>query len=324
MINFDAHSDLLTRVTMKRLRGEKNIIQKYHLERLKQGNVLGTILAVWIDPPFADKDPTWRMLEILGAMCEEISDMRGCAGVVSSYDDLAKIQESGRIAIILGIEGLSGLRGNASLVSMLYRLGIRHAMLTWNEENEFATGVKSPHPERGLTAKGIEVLRKMETLGMVVDVSHANEKTFWDVYEVTHKPFIASHSNVYNICPVPRNLKDEQIKAIAERRGVIGMNACPDFVDETCPTAEALAKHVDYIVNLVGIDYVGLGFDFCNYLAGDTPVYFHGELSAPLNGLEDVTKVPHFINLLMKNGYRDEDIEKITHKNMERVLKEIL
>jgi membrane dipeptidase len=164
----------------------------------------------------------------------------------------------------------------------------------------------------------------MEELGMIVDVSHANEKSFWDIYENTEKPFIASHSNVYNLCKVPRNLKDDQIKAIAERGGVIGINAWPDFIDEVNPSMENLVRHVDYIADLVGIDYVGFGFDFCDFLTEDTTASFQGGETSATKGLEDASKIPNFVELLAKSGYSERDIEKIAYGNMERVIKEIL
>lgn len=320
---FDGHSDILTDVTIKRLQGEENVFKRKHIERLKKGGVDGTILVVWADPPY-DEDPTWRMLEVLGAACEEIDDMKDCAEIAYNYRDMQRIRSAGKLPIILGMEGLSGLKGNISLISMLYRLGIRHAMLTWNEENEFATGVGSPNKDRGVTELGKQALKKLEELGMIIDVSHANEKTFWNVYENTEKPFIASHSNVYNICKTPRNLKDDQIKAIAERGGVIGMNSWPDFIDEKSPTVENLIKHIDYIAELVGIDYIGFGFDFCDFLTGDTTASFQGGESTAAIGLEDASKVPGLIDLLFKKGYKTEDVEKIAFRNFERVIKEIL
>ncbi|MDI3480388.1 MAG: rane dipeptidase [Tepidanaerobacteraceae bacterium] len=322
-MNFDAHSDILTDVTIRRLRGEKNVFKKYHFERLKKGMVNGTILVIWVDPPYTG-NPTSRMLQVLGAACEEMEEMNDCAGVVYKYDDIKKIQDSGRIAVLLGMEGMSGLGGNVSFINVLYRLGVRHGMLTWNEENEFATGAGSPNKERGVTPLGIEALKRMEKLGMVVDVSHSNEKTFWDIYENTEKPFIASHSNVYKLCPVPRNLKDDQIKAVAERGGVIGINAWPDFIDKDEPSAENLLRHVVYIADLVGTDYICFGFDFCDFLSEDTTQSFQAGESASTSGLEDATKIPKFVKMLAEKGFSSDDIEKITHKNIERVIKEVI
>ncbi|MGE5676904.1 MAG: dipeptidase [Pseudomonadota bacterium] len=319
----DGHSDILTDVTIKRLSGETDVFRKYHVERLNSGNVKGLILVVWVDPPYTE-DPARRVMDILGATFEEIEDMKEIAGIVYKASDMDDIQNSGRIPIVLGMEGLSGLGGNVSLIPLLYRLGIRHASLTWNEENEFATGVVSSNKDRGVTPAGIMVLKKMEKLGMIVDVSHANEKTFWGVYENTEKPFIASHSNAYKLCEVPRNLKDDQIKAIAERGGVIGMNAWPDFIDKDTPTLEKLVDHIDYITDMIGIDHVGFGFDFCDFLNGDTTASFQGGETTACKDIEDATKVPRLIEMLKKRGYKTRDIEKIAFKNMERIIKQLI
>ena len=319
---FDTHSDILVDVTNKRMEGKKNILRDYHIDRLRKGNVNGILLAVWIDPPYVS-NPTKRMMDILAATCEEIEDMKDYAAVAKNAQAIIDIQDSKKLAIVLGMEGLSGLKGNVDILSMLYRLGVRHAMLTWNEENEFATGIKSPNKKRGVTKIGFEALQKMEDLGMLIDTSHANEKTFWDIYEKTTKPFIASHSNVYNICNAERNLKDDQIKAIAERKGVIGMNAWAEFIDEQKPSVEKLADHIDYIADLVGIDYINLGFDFCDFLDSEAMSFTENACTTTL-GLEDASKIPKLINILVKRGYKSEDIEKIAYKNIMRVFDDVL
>lgn len=320
MMVFDGHSDILTDVAIKRLNGEKNIFRRYHLSQLKKGNISGIILVVWIDPPYTT-DPTWRMLQVLGAALEELEEMTGFAAIVRTASDFDEIRRTDRFPILLGAEGLSGLRGNVSLLNILYDLGLRHATLTWNEENEFATGVLSPHKRRGLTQLGIRAVKRMEELGMLVDVSHANEKTFWDICENTTKPFIASHSNAYSLCPAARNLTDDQIRALAQHNGVIGINSWADFVDDHNPTIERLADHIDYIAALAGIDSVGFGFDFCNYLSADISASFRQSEQTQTLGLEDASKVTNLLQLLEKRGYKPEDIEKIAYKNFLRVIK---
>ena len=163
----------------------------------------------------------------------------------------------------------------------MYNLGYRLAALTWNEKNILGTGAGENSCE-GLTEIGKKAVRKMNEIGMIVDVSHANEKTFWDIAEISTKPFIASHSNARTLCDVPRNLTDEQIKAVAQSGGVIGVNGYIGFIKKcdfsspapienpdlsSKPDLKDLADHIDYIAGLVGVDYVGLGFDFCEYLS---------------------------------------------------------
>lgn len=321
---FDAHSDIFTDVTVRRLKGEKNVMKNYHIDQLKEGNISASILGIWIEPLYFNKDCTWRMLQIMGAVSEEIKDMGKYAGIVYKYKDLKELNKEGKLAIIIGLEGIDGFKDNVSLIDVLYRFGARHAMLTWNRENEFATGVGSEHKSRGLTELGVQAIKKMEKLGMIIDVSHANEKTFWDIYENTTKPFIASHSNVYNLCNTPRNLKDDQIKAIGKRNGVIGVNSWVDFIDKKSPSAEKLADHIDYIVNLIGIDHVGFGFDFGDYIDPRTLSSFQDDKYIKTPGIEDASKVPNLLDILSRRGYNKTDLEKLAYKNMERIVKDIL
>lgn len=311
---FDGHSDIFIDITKRRKNGETNVFKNQHLDRLRTGNVTASILVGFINTEKLSPDNyTSKWLDAMGAISEEIDDMKEFSNIVHKGCDLDNTDD--KISIILGMEGLAGLHGNISLINMLYKIGFRHAMFTWNEENEFATGAGSSNVNRGLTPLGVQAVKRMEDLGMIVDVSHANEKTFWDIYENTEKPFIASHSNVYSLCPVKRNLKDDQIKAIAQRGGVIGMNSVLEFIDSENPTAEKFIDHIDYIADLVGIDHIGFGFDFCEFLDG---VY-----DAP-EGIRDATQIPNFINLLSKRGYKEEDIKKIAWGNFERVIKSIL
>jgi membrane dipeptidase len=321
---FDAHSDIFTDVTVRRLKGEENVIKNYHIDKLNKGHVGASIMGIWIEPLYFNKDCTWRMLQIMGAVSEEIEDMKDCAGIVYKYGDMVELNKKGKLAVIIGIEGVDGFKDNPDLIDVMYRFGARHAMLTWNRENAFATGVKSIHTDRGLTALGIKVVKRMEKLGMIVDVSHGNEKTFWDIYENTTRPFIASHSNVYKLCRNPRNLKDDQIRAIADRNGVIGINSWVDFVDKDSPTAEKLADHIDYIVNLVGVDHVGFGFDFGDYLDSETLVSLQDEDYIKTQGIEDASRIPNLLNILKKRGYNKEELDKISHENMERVVRDVL
>jgi len=307
---FDVHSDILVDITVRRQSGERDVFKKYHYQKLKKGGIDGFIAAVWVDRD--DIDPLDRMMQILKEGLKELEDIKDIAQLVLKYEDFDEIKNKGKMQIILGCEGLSGIKGNLDYLELLYKMGVRCASLTWNEENELATGVKGDK-NRGLTKLGKECVKKLEKLGILIDVSHANEKTFWDICEVSEKPIIASHSNVYSLCRHVRNLKDEQIKAIFEKNGVIGINAYPDFLDEVNPTIYKFVEHIDYVVEKIGIDYVALGFDYCDFL---------GEKVT--SGLEDASKSEKVIELLIKKGYKEEDIEKIMYKNIKRVFKHTL
>ena len=320
---FDAHGDIWTDVTVKRQKGKIDVFKNYHLEKYKKGQVNAGIFVVWIDPP-NDSNPRKRALEIIEHMSVEITTNEDLFHIVRKYDDIEETIKTNKMPILIGLEGLSYIGKNVNLLNALYLFGARHAMLTWNEQNELATGVKG-NPDRGLTSYGIEAVKRLEELGMIVDVSHANEKTFWEICELTTKPFIASHSNCKALCNAPRNLTDRQLKAISEKGGVVGLNAFSDFVSDKVEDRDIdhLANHVDHMVEIMGIDHVGLGFDFDDYLEGDTLSAF-AEGDAKTIGFEDITHVPKRIGILEKKGYSKEDIEKIKYKNFFRIIKEIL
>lgn len=320
---FDAHGDIWTDVTVKRQDGKENVFKNLHLERYKEGQVNSGIFVIWIDPP-NDKNPQKRALEIIENMSVEITNNRDLFKIIKKYDDMKEAMDSDKFGVVIGSEGLSYIGTNINLINALYLFGVRHASLTWNEENELATGAKG-NKDRGLTKYGAEAVKRMEELGMIVDVSHANEKTFWDIYDIVTKPFIASHSNCRALCDSPRNLTDEQLKAIKEKGGVVGLNAFADFVadDPKDRDIEHLVDHLDHMVEVMGIDHVGLGFDFDDYLTGETLSFF-AEGDSKTKGLENITKVPKLIEILEQRGYSSEDIEKIKYKNFARIIQQIL
>lgn len=321
---FDAHADIWTDVNLKRSEGKKDVFKNYHLDKFKKGDIKGGIFVIWIDPPH-DKDPRKRTLEVVENMSVEIMENQDIIHIVKEYDDIQSALSEDKLAVLIGLEGLASIGENVDLLNALYMFGARHASLTWNEENELATG-NSGNPERGLTKYGVEAVKKLEQLGMIVDVSHANEKTFWDIEKTATKPFIASHSNCKALCDVPRNLTDEQLKAVAKSGGVVGLNAFKDFVHPEIAKQDIhhLADHIDHMVNIMGIDHVGFGFDFCDYLDDDTAGSFASDGGVTTAGFEDASKAQEMIKILNQRGYSKEDIEKISYKNFLRVIKEVL
>ena len=322
---FDGHGDIWTDVAQRRKKGHRNIIKNVHLDRFKKGNMLGGIFIIWIDPD-NDIDPRTQTLEIIEYMGTEIMENQDILKIVKSTEDFNAALEEDKLAVIIGMEGLSGIGDNIDLINTLYLLGVRHMSLTWNEENPLATGVKG-NTNRGLTKKGIEAVQLMEKLGIIVDTAHANDKTFWDIYENTTGPIINSHSNARALCNVPRNITDDQIKAIAERGGLIGLNTFNEFVhiDKDKRDINNLANHLDYLVELVGIDHVGFGFDFFDYLEEDSMESFvEDKKTLSAKGIETIVKVPELIDILYNRGYSKEDIDKISYRNFYRIIEEVL
>lgn len=321
---FDAHCDIWTHVAKKRLDGEKDIIRKYHLSKFKASDINGGIFVVWVDPPY-DKNPKYRTKQILDKIKEEIKDSHDIVQIVKKSEDFDIANENNKIAILIGMEGLQAIDDNIDDIEKLYSLGVRHASLTWNEENKLATGAKG-NIDRGLTEDGARLIKKMEQLGIILDVSHANEKTFWDICKVAKKPFIASHSNCRSLCDVARNLTDDQLREIARRNGVVGVNSYEEFVSSDLEkrTVDNLVDHIDHMVEVMGIDHIGLGFDFAEYLNTDTLKHYVSTYTYGVKGLEETDKAKNIINVLEKRGYSKEDIEKISYKNFYRVIKEII
>jgi membrane dipeptidase len=322
---FDGHGDIWTDITQKRLKGEQNIFRTNHLERFVMGGVTGGIFVIWIDPPY-NSCAEHRLKEIIFKMSLEINTSGDIFNIIKSKNDLLQPHQEGKIDVVIGLEGMDYItEGELDILEFLYLFGARHASLTWNNDNYLGGGAKGD-PDYGLTATGRLVISRMEELGMLVDVSHANDKTFWDIADISTKPFIASHSNCRSLCNHKRNLSDIQLEAIKQSKGLVGINAFPDFISDNKAKVniEGLAEHIYHMVAIMGIDHVGFGFDFCDYLSDDTMSSFAENEDLKVKGFENVKRVPDLIKLLYKHGFSKEDVEKISYKNFYEVLKNTL
>lgn len=321
---FDGHSDIWTDVTVKTLNGETDILNKYHIKKLKNGNISGSIFVIWVDPPYTDK-PYERTLQIIESVKKELEYCKDSIVVVKSYDEMKKAIKENKIYVFIGLEGLSSIGNNLDLIDYYYDFGARHASLTWNEENELATGVKGSS-ERGLTDLGKKAIQRINTKNMLLDVSHLNEKSFWDVVSEVNVPIIASHSNCKSICDVPRNLTDNQMKKIAELGGMVGLNSFNQFVhkDKEKQNVQMLARHIEHMVEVMGIDHVGFGMDYCDFLDDSSMTSFSEQENTCTIGLEDASKTNNIISEIEKIGFSKDDIEKIAYKNYHRLIKNVI
>ncbi|MDO6993270.1 membrane dipeptidase [Brachyspira innocens] len=314
---FDAHSDIWTDVAVKTLKGENNIIKKYHYDNLVKGKIGGSIFVIWTEPKNYHR-ALERVREIQECIKKELEYIKDIILIAKNYDDIIKAQKENKIYIFIGFEGLISIDDNIDLIDEYYEYGARHASLTWNEENKLASGVRGD-PNKGLTDLGKKALRKMQDKGMIVDVSHLNDKSFFDVIDITSAPIIASHSNSRVLCKSLRNLTDEQLKAIRDTKGVVGLNSYKGFIDENKDkqTIERALDHIKYIADKIGIDHIGLGFDYNEY--------FEDEITPPsVKGLENASKSYDIIIKLKEAGFNNEEIEKIEYKNFNRIIKEIV
>ena len=213
-----------------------------------------------------------------------------------------------KTGIFLTIENGSAISGNLDNIDILYKKKIRMMGTVWNDDNELAWGAHTTN-DKGLTNLGKQYIKKLEKKHILIDVSHMSKKSFYDTLENTKDPIIASHSCAYTVCNHKRNLSDNQIKQIAKRQGIIGICFCKPFLTTNSKaTVKDIIKHINHIVELVGIDYVGFGSDFDGV-----------EEENKLEDIRSVKDINKIIIELEKEGYSKENIEQITSKNFLRV-----
>ena len=351
----DTHNDAITACIEKKVSFDQDLTGINHsdLKRFKEGGLDYQLFSIWCDGekvnPYA-----WAMREMdtMDAVAARNPDK---IVVAKDWKTMNAALKAGKIVAQYGVEGGHMIEDDINRLDTFYNRGVRYMTLTWNNSPSWAsshTAEKDPtySGPKGLTSFGKTIIARMNQLGIIVDVSHIGETTFWDAINTTTKPVIASHSNAYSICPVTRNLKDEQIKAIGKNGGVICLNFFSGFVDSNFskkdmafrkthsaeidsllatgiqreyaftmisdkykneseaikPTIEQLMQHFDHIVNLIGVDHVGIGSDF------------DGINSAP-QGLSTVLDYPNFTKALIARGYSNKDIKKVLGGNFLRV-----
>nr|WP_325233232.1 membrane dipeptidase [uncultured Oscillibacter sp.] len=319
---FDGHSDLLYDVTRRRLAGESHVLEQHHLDRLRRGGIEGLVLALWYGR--GQGQTFWESVPGAERAAHRLEVMLSCAqaefaecpwlAVVRSAAEAEAARAEGKLYAFLAIEGMEGLEGPEEL-DRLASLGLRLGMLTWNEDNRFAAGA-AQDPGKGLTDLGRRTIRRMEDLGTLIDVSHLNEGGFQEVLRLAHGPVIASHSNCRALCDVPRNLTDEQLRAIRDSGGVVGVNAYHSFVheDPERQTVETLALHAAHMAEVMGVEHVACGFDFCEFMGSP------GNEAA--RGLEDCGHAAAFLNCLERLGMHPAEREMVSRKNLLRIFRE--
>lgn len=231
---------------------------------------------------------------------------------VRTAEDAGNVMKH-KAATLLAIEEGGAIDGSLEALRCLYELGVRAMTLTWSNRNDIADGINEEATGSGLTLFGKQVVAEMNRLGMLVDVSHISTAGFWSVIETSTKPIIATHSNAKSLCSHPRNLNDEQIKALAQNGGLAGITFAGQFLEEDWRNAciESVYKHIDYMLNLIGNDdHIGFGSDFDG-------------ISHPPYNIQGVQDYKPLIEYLSKY-YSDETINKITHQNVINLLQKVL
>ena len=359
----DTHNDILLRA----MEGED--ILSFHqeaqsdLEKFKLGGVDLQVFSIWVSPSNVSNDEEYfrkanSMISKLNFLISRVPDDWG---LVKSFQDISYNNRKNKMSCVIGVEGGHIIGNNIERIDQLHGRGMKYLGLTWNNSNNIASSAKDEVLNRkslsniGLSSFGKKVVRRCNDLGVIIDVSHLGEQAFWDVIEESKSPIIASHSSVYSLCPHFRNLKDNQIKAIAKKGGAVFINFYPGYIDSTfskkadlvdskydielgalaeehdtlsnqywfekmkllkhekakiAPNINDVIKHISYIVDLVGVDFVGIGSDYDGVEIMPT-------------GLENVAKLPFLTKKLIENGYTIRDVRKILGGNFKRIYKEV-
>jgi membrane dipeptidase len=340
---FDGHNDTLLTLYLRErgpvasffTRSDQGHID---LPRAREGGFGGGFFAVWVPPERAHDtggvplgvsqqptrsaglDPTYSLRVALGmaAILFRIeAQSHGQLRVIRTVGEIERCLADGSIGAILHFEGAEAIDPELNALEVLYQAGLRSLGIVWSRPNAFAEGVpfefpSSPDTGPGLTEAGKELVRACNRLGVMLDLSHLNEKGFWDVAALTDAPLVATHSNVHALCPSARNLTDRQLAAIKESDGMVGLNYHVGFTradGERNPDTplELYVDHLDYLVSHLGIDRVGLGSDFDG-------------CTIP-TAIGDVTGQPKLLAAIAARGYDDASLRKIAHENWQRVLR---
>lgn len=242
----------------------------------------------------------------------------GKINVVKSKKELIRCLNKQKLAAIFHIEGAEAIDREFHALHVLYQAGLRSLGIVWSRPNRYGDGVpfrypSSPNIGDGLTDDGKRLVKECNQLGIMVDTTHLNERGFWDVVQLSDAPIVATHSNVHAICPISRNLTDNQLKAIKDSNGVVGINYAvnmlrPDGQFDTNIPLDTIVEHISYIADNYGMDHVALGSDFDGTTVPDS--------------LKDVTGLPKLLKRLEIAGFAEQEIEKIAYKNWIRVLGE--
>jgi membrane dipeptidase len=357
----DTHNDIISACIEKGLVFDQDLTGKTHsdLNRMLKGGLDVQVFSIFCDGK--QQNPYQFANREIDTLYAWIDRNPSKMMLVTNPEQLEEAVKAHKLGSMIGVEGGHMIEDDLNKLDSLYKRGARYMTLTWNNNNSWATSAEyesghqknnTSNQKKGLSDFGKQVVKRMNELGMMVDLSHTGEQTFWDAISVSTKPVLISHSDAYALSPVFRNLKDDQIVAVAKNGGVIDLNFYPAFLDSTISGKEAvyfkkhreekkalidsgkkdfeadaiiakkypkeveelqapfhlLFDHLDHIVQLAGIDHIGLGGDF------------DGITFTP-KVLTDVTKYPMITKELVKRGYSKEDIDKILGSNFIRVFK---
>jgi len=329
----DTHNDLIILVDHFDRRDQPDHFARFWLPELRAGGVDVQVLPICIEEQFQSEGGLRRTLLLIERIHRLVAEHSDDVALCLTGADIDAATSSGRIALVIALEGAHGIGQDPALMRTMARVGVRVVSMAHFGRTFLADGSGLDASSRGrLTPEGITALREMEELGIVFDISHLGIAGVEDVLSLATRPFLATHSACLGITDIHRNLGDEQLKAIAELGGVVGVAAAiPFFIDAASPTAERVVDHIEHIVEVAGIDHVGLGPDFIDDYYQSVFGGWVGEWAPPGLGRADVpaeisrpSDLPKITEVMVKRGFEEHDIRKVLGENMLRVLRDVM
>lgn len=327
---FDLHSDIPSRIIQNYGNGvfdETNgtVLEDEFLDDMKDNGIYGRVAAVYVNKEYIPEKALSRGLRQVQLFKKEVKKIEDIE-IAYNKQDIKQNRSNEKISFVLGMEGVEPLHQNVTLLDTFYDLGVRVVGLTHARRNKAGTGPKifdyqTDINDSGLSTFGNKLVDRMNDLGVVIDTAHINKNGFWDIFERSSDPIINSHSICRSLSDHPRNLNDEQIKAIAESGGVIGVSALNVVYDSDCSDIVDVIRHIDHIVNLVGIEHVSIGLDFFDYIYPENKEVAKHSGVKNLNDDSDVSNLPES---LKQNGYNQSEIDDILWNNTVETIGKII
>lgn len=314
MFVLDSHCDTPSEIVRGRDLSVDNAVGHVDFAKIRRSCVDGAFFALYIPAELDEKEAMDCAMRQYEALTEAVNASSGLAGVTTTMSQAYDNKAEGLFSVFLGLENGSPIGKSIDRLKQFYDKGIRYMTLCHSKDNEICDSCASPVKRwGGLSPFGREVVAEMNRLGMLVDVSHVSDDTFYDVLKCSTRPVVATHSCCRALCNHPRNMTDDMIKALAAAGGVIQINFYPYFLDASYkdggprPSYTLIADHVDHVVNLVGVNHVGIGSDFDG-------------IEVTPEGMEDISMMHKLFDELRRRGYSEEDMEKIASGNFFRIL----
>jgi membrane dipeptidase len=346
---FDTHVDIPNLLRPDWQFSEEHREDHVDLPRIRKGGLDALFMSIYMAGTVTGPRAVNDAVEMIAAVRKLAADRPDAIVLCTTADQVRRAHRDGKVAVLLGMEGGHMINNSLAILRTYADLGVRYLTLTHNVNTDWADSAADEARHGGLTGFGRQVVRELNRLGVMVDISHVSDETFWDALEASRAPMIASHSSARGIARHHRNMTDEMIKALASKGGVIQINYAVQFLDDaraqhSLKTAarqrelakefpgpehaehrraeivaefgpapevawEAIGEHIDHVVKLVGADHVGLGSDF--------------DGATMPSGMEDVTRLPKITEALLRRNYSEGDVRKILGENTLRLLDEV-